>query len=526
MPKSRVKSPTFPVALKVNGLILSESYQKCKIYVEKLRKYHRNDFLVPSVKGFLEVDWLEYLSRLRKGIGGQTWAVTKGVVVFVDGIFIGGEEELFSRFCSVYKFKLPGAEAIRAAAKKEYLHYLDKENLIYVYFEIAVSGKFAGTMLFELRADMLPKTSTWFALHCDPSNHMGYSYKGSSIHRICKSGWFQAGRDQVYNPKFMEDESFCYKHDRRGILSFANEGKCTNRTEFFVTFKPSMWMDQYYVAFGRMVEGSSVLNRIENTKCTYETPDDLITIEDCGLAKVGMGKRMPEMQRMKGLTIGEPHIDPETFMDLIFEKFCAVLFERLDTEVKFKFHQQWIGEMLWERVHAVLYTKIPPPDVLDLKDRSSKEYFMEHYLAGLYGLRDIPDHYIHKILNQLVEDAVERSGIIKMAESIVELILDLVKKRSEAITQGMVDDLVEYVINNVYRIVFGQDEAIDRPPQEGMISKSLSKVLSEIKYTETTVNDLQSTLLQGSELEGHSSTKKIVVEYIWESLLNFLENKD
>uniref|UniRef100_A0A1B6KLE3 PPIase cyclophilin-type domain-containing protein n=1 Tax=Graphocephala atropunctata TaxID=36148 RepID=A0A1B6KLE3_9HEMI len=503
------------VRLTVNGLILSESYQKCKTYVEQLWKYQGNSFLMPSVKGYLEVDWLEYLNGLRKSLGGQTWAVKKSVVVFVDGVFIGGEEELFSRFSYFYMFKTPTADKIRADAKKEYLEYLNKDNLLYVYFEIAVSGEFIGTMLFQLRADMLPKTCTWFALHCDPSNPIEDSYKGSNIHRICKRGWFQAGRTDCSDPWLMDDESFCYKHDRRGILSFANEGKGTNYTEFFVTFKPSSWMDQYYVAFGRLVEGSSVLSRIENIECTYESPDDPVTIEKCGLAKVGMGKRMPVTARMKGLTVGVPHIQPDTFMDLVFDRFCEVLFDRLDAEVKLKFHQEWIGEMLWEKVHELMCAKGPPEDVLDLKDRPSMEYSQDLYLAGLYGHRDIPDHYITKMLHQLVEEAVERSGVVKMAQSVVDFILDLVKSESEAVTEVMAENVVEYLIDNVYRIIFGEEGT----SQEGIISRSLSQILMGAKDDTTSTPDNFQEMLP----EGRLSTKTLVVKYIWQSLMKVLD---
>lgn len=46
------------------------------------------------------------------------------------------------------------------------------------------------------------------------------------------------------------DESYCISHNRRGILSMANNGKHSNESQIIVSLKPNTWMNYRYVAFG------------------------------------------------------------------------------------------------------------------------------------------------------------------------------------------------------------------------------------------------------------------------------------
>lgn len=46
------------------------------------------------------------------------------------------------------------------------------------------------------------------------------------------------------------DENFAVPHLRRGMVGFANKGRHTNGSQFYVTLQPTKWMDTKYVAFG------------------------------------------------------------------------------------------------------------------------------------------------------------------------------------------------------------------------------------------------------------------------------------
>ncbi|RTG87403.1 peptidyl-prolyl cis-trans isomerase-like 6 [Schistosoma bovis] len=71
-----------------------------------------------------------------------------------------------------------------------------------------------------------------------------------------------------------------FNHDRRGILSMANSGRHTNGSQFLITLAPAEWMDNRYVAFGRVIEGSLTLDKMEEVQTHYERPVKDICIEN------------------------------------------------------------------------------------------------------------------------------------------------------------------------------------------------------------------------------------------------------
>lgn len=184
--RRRKSKPDF---LKVVGLILSESYQKCRLFAERLHKHHKKKFLPPSITGLLDMDWADYIHKLRKQIGGKTWSLNESVVVFLNDSFLGGEQELFHYFRNFY-YENPSLEKIKEHAQNEYVKYLNRGNILYTYMALSLDDEYMGTLLFQLRHDILPHSSLWFTEFC---THERFSYRGTKIHRVCKRGWFQSG---------------------------------------------------------------------------------------------------------------------------------------------------------------------------------------------------------------------------------------------------------------------------------------------------------------------------------------------
>lgn len=62
----------------------------------------------------------------------------------------------------------------------------------------------------------------------------------------------------------------------------SNSGPHTNGSQFFITLKEMSCFDKNYVAFGRIVDGNSILKAMEQVPTVYpECPAKPIGIVDC-----------------------------------------------------------------------------------------------------------------------------------------------------------------------------------------------------------------------------------------------------
>eukprot|EP00163_Fabomonas_tropica_P000235 TRINITY_DN1014_c0_g1_i1.p1 TRINITY_DN1014_c0_g1~~TRINITY_DN1014_c0_g1_i1.p1 ORF type:complete len:176 (-),score=53.01 TRINITY_DN1014_c0_g1_i1:169-696(-) len=165
-----------------------------------------------------------------------------------------------------------------------------------VFFDMAIGGQKSGRIVFELFADVVPKTAENFRALCTAEKGIGkvsgksLHYKGSRFHRIipqfmCQGGDFTHGNgtggESIYGEKF-PDENFHLKHETPGLLSMANAGKNTNGSQFFITTVPCPWLDGKHVVFGKVVEGLEVVAQMEDKGTPNGPPSTSVVIEDCG----------------------------------------------------------------------------------------------------------------------------------------------------------------------------------------------------------------------------------------------------
>lgn len=121
----------------------------------------------------------------------------------------------------------------------------------FCYLQVSIAGQVQPkNIVIQLHKDSCPKTCRNFVSLCThnderttPQRPMA-TYCGSHFHRIvpnfmCQAGDFErfdgtGGYSPIYHGGRFNDENLTGKHDREGVVSMANAGKNTNKSQFFV----------------------------------------------------------------------------------------------------------------------------------------------------------------------------------------------------------------------------------------------------------------------------------------------------
>uniref|UniRef100_A0A8V5GG24 Peptidyl-prolyl cis-trans isomerase n=1 Tax=Melopsittacus undulatus TaxID=13146 RepID=A0A8V5GG24_MELUD len=276
--------------------LLVSKYFFLTLKIQALKLKFPSKFADPVIQPLVEFAWHEYLQEKKKELRGEVWGYTSSVMCFLDGRLLGDEKDLLDWSYHNWRYLDHRPEALyQAIAEDFYSKHLKSTQHVFVYLEIAIEEQPIGRLLFELFSDACPRTCENFRALCVGGAKSRYdgrelTYKNSLFHRIVKNGWIQGGDiisgkgdqgESIYGPTF-EDESFSVHHKGRGILGMANKGRHTNASQFYITFQPSPYLDKKYVAFGQLIEGTEVLQRLEAVPTDNESPKVPCKITNCG----------------------------------------------------------------------------------------------------------------------------------------------------------------------------------------------------------------------------------------------------
>ncbi|EPT27427.1 peptidyl-prolyl cis-trans isomerase, cyclophilin-type domain-containing protein [Toxoplasma gondii TgCatPRC2] len=175
---------------------------------------------------------------------------------------------------------------VQGSATQEFRELSEKERMQPIYARCRKLKKKGylrivttqGSLNIELHADMAPRACDSFLRLC------AVKYFDDTIfHRCIRNFMIQGGRAELRQPSkkkevqqsprsisgfpggapFEDEFDNRLVHQGIGVLSMANDGKHSNLSEFFITFKSCEHLNNKHTIFGRVVGGLDVLRQWE-----------------------------------------------------------------------------------------------------------------------------------------------------------------------------------------------------------------------------------------------------------------------
>lgn len=144
-------------------------------------------------------------------------------------------------------------DMVRKAKRKGYVRLITSE----------------GMLNLELHTDIVPRTTDNFLRLCERDY-----YNGTVFHRLVRNFVIQGGDPtgtgrggesaQEGGRAFKDEFDSRLSHQGPGIVSMANNGKNTNKSQFFVSLKSCQHCDNKHSIFGRVVGGLQLVTKFND----------------------------------------------------------------------------------------------------------------------------------------------------------------------------------------------------------------------------------------------------------------------
>jgi peptidyl-prolyl cis-trans isomerase B (cyclophilin B) len=153
--------------------------------------------------------------------------------------------------------------------------------------EVAVIKTTEGTMVIQFWPDVAPKTVANFKKLANE----GF-YDGTCFHRVISGFMIQGGDPLTKDPSkesawgtggpgYQVKAEFNDRSHTRGVISMArSQNPDSAGSQFFICHGDPTFLDHQYTAFGKLIKGDDVLEKIGTTKThPQDRPDKRIEIE-------------------------------------------------------------------------------------------------------------------------------------------------------------------------------------------------------------------------------------------------------
>lgn len=159
---------------------------------------------------------------------------------------------------------LPQTKQQAATIDKDVVRYSKIKSKAYVRLQTDL-----GDLNLELYCDQVPKTCENFVVLCKRRY-----YDNTTFHRLIKNFMVQGGDptgtghggDSMWGKPFEDEFKSNLVHQGRGMVSMANAGKDTNKSQFFITLRSCRHLDNKHSVFGKVVGGMDTLTAIERVE--------------------------------------------------------------------------------------------------------------------------------------------------------------------------------------------------------------------------------------------------------------------